>query len=719
MDYYIAIDQGTHATRALLYDQHGQEVDSKWSKVELTQIKDGWIEQDGQELLASVTEVVHRLLDSLNDQQRGSVRAAGIATQRSSVLLMDESGQAISPILSWQDVRAGDFLASIKQHHQQIQAITGLPVSPHYGASKLRWLTQAHAAKDKQKVWLAPLASYYLFHLLGKQRFCIDHSNAQRTQLFDLETLDWSPELIKLYELEGYQLPECLPISADYGELLDTGIPFRAAAGDQNAAVFGAGQLPDETALMNLGSGAFVMRRMQQRQAGQALLSSVAYSDNDSISYLREGTVNGSGTALSWASKEWELADTREHLSDWCMQVEQPPVFINAVGGLGSPWWRRDLAPTLLDEQTPNKAARAVAVAESILFLLNNNLELMRREQAITRLRLSGGLSQQDGVCQKLANLTGLPVERIDNPEATARGTAWLAAGQPDDWLKIRMDVFKPKDDAGIQQRYLRAYEYLRSLPPPAGSVPALVGHRGLMASYPENTLSSIAAALGAGAPHVEFDVQMAADHQLVVIHDESTGRTCTEKHRVFDRTSTELTELSAHYPDKFADHYHPEPIPLLSEALALMASQPQATAFVEIKEESFQHFGLAKVMDALIKALAKHQAPFYVISFSYEAISYIQQHSDFKTCWVLKKYNQQFRTMAKELQPDGLICNYKKVPKHEPLWPGLWFWMLYDIKVPQRAMHYHQLGASMIETANMTEMLIDIDLYKGRRHGL
>jgi len=273
---------------------------------------------------------------------------------------------------------------------------------------------------------------------------------AKQRQLLDLNTLDWSPELLRIYSLEDQNLPECLPMSAHYGELLDTGIPLTCSSGDQNAAVFGAGELPDDTALVNLGSGAFVLRRMRTRQTGDRLLSSVSYSDDTEVSYLREGTVNGSGTALSWATEQWDLEDTRENLTKWCELINDPPVFINAVGGLGSPWWRRDIEPTLLDEKPRNndalaKAARAVAVAESILFLLHDNLSLMRREQPIARLRLSGGLSQQNAICQKLANLTGLPVERIDNPEATARGTAWIAAGRPENWdnLKVRLRVFK------------------------------------------------------------------------------------------------------------------------------------------------------------------------------------------------------------------------------------------------------------------------------------
>ena len=725
MEYFIAIDQGTHATRALLFDQSGNQVASKWSKVGLNRKQKGWIEQDALELLNSVLEVINGLLDELSEQQRESIKACGISTQRSSVVMLDDAGQAISPVLSWQDVRAADFLATIKEAHPKIQSLTGLPVSAHYGASKLRWLTKNLAESESDNgMRLAPLVSYFLYHLLADNRFCVDHSNAQRTQLLDLNTLDWSPELLKMYSLQDQRLPESLPMVAPYGELLDTGIPFMASSGDQNAAVFGAGDLPDDTALVNLGSGAFILRRTETRQLGDRLLTSVSYSDDATASYLREGTVNGSGTALSWATEHWELDDTRENLSKWCELIEEPPVFINAVGGLGSPWWRRDVEPVLLDEkphknEALTKAARAVAVGESILFLLNDNLNLMRREQPIKRLRLSGGLSQQDAICQKFANLTGLPVERIDNPEATARGTAWLAAGRPDNWDQLEVEQFLPRPDPGLQKRYRRSFEYLRTLPPLPNSVPALVAHRGYMSKYAENTLLSISAALGAGAPHVEFDVQMAGDGELVVIHDDNTKRTADVAHSVFDLSNEDLQRISVHYPEKFESAYSPEPVPTLQQALSMMAEYPAATAFIEIKEESFQHFGLAKVMDKLILDLANHSAPFFVISFSFEAVHYLQQNSNYRTGWVLKKYNKAFRKRAEELQPDCLICNHKKIPADEQLWPGIWDWMLYDIKDPETAMHFHQLGAQMIETAEIGELLSDLKLHRGKRYEL
>jgi len=154
----------------------------------------------------------------------------------------------------------------------------------------------------------------------------------------------------------------------------------------------------------------------------------------------------------------------------------------------------------------------------------------------------------------------------------------------------------------------------------------------------------------------------MAKDGELVVIHDDNTRRTASHAESVFDLTSEQLQHISVHYPDKFNTEHEPEPVPTLRQALSLMAQYPLATAFVEIKEESFQRFGLAKVMDKLILDLADYSAPFYVISFSFEAIHYLQQHSNYKTGWVVKKYNQQYRDQAEGGPDDRNCCHGRNV---------------------------------------------------------
>ena len=464
MNFILAIDQGTHASRALLFDQNGQQVASHWCDVALSNPAPGRVEQNPAELLDSVRSSVSGLLATLDSRQRKTVSACGICTQRSTVVACRQSGKAISQALSWQDVRGANFLKTLHNHHADIQQLSGLPVSAHYGASKLRWLAQKLDNRLADDLCLAPLASYLLINLLEEKRYVVDHSNAQRTQLMDLESLQWSPRLLNWFGISTDLLPVIKPMCFSYGHLLDTGIPVTAVCGDQNAAVFGAGDLSTDTAQVNLGSGAFVLRRLTKPAPSRQQLTGIACSDAHQVDYLREGTVNGAGTALGWASEQYQLGDLKPVLQGWLEKVADPPVFINTIGGLGSPWWRSDITPQWIGETPANKEATGVAVAESMLFLVQDNLQLMQQEKPLQQIRLSGGLSQLDGLCQKLANLSGLAVERLDNPEATARGIAWLAAGRPDYWQQPAKEIFRPQRDAGLTNRYQQFCQQLATL---------------------------------------------------------------------------------------------------------------------------------------------------------------------------------------------------------------------------------------------------------------
>lgn len=464
MHYILAIDQGTHASRALLFDQLGQAVASHWCDVKLLRPTPGRVEQDPAELLASVQRAVNQLLAALDKKQRKAISACGICTQRSTVVACSRGGQALSQALSWQDVRGTDFLKTLQEHSADIQRLSGLPVSAHYGASKLRWLAQYTDNSQADDFCLAPLVSYILLNLLTEKPYAVDHSNAQRTQLMDMANLRWSAPLLDWFGITANQLPAIQPMYHPYGHLRDTDIPVTAVCGDQNAAVFGAGELPADTALANLGSGAFILRRLTTAAPSQHQLSGIACSDSSRVDYLREGTVNGAGTALSWASEQYELGDLKPVLGDWLDKVLEPPVFINTVGGLGSPWWQSNVAPQWIGETPEDKADIAVAVTESIIFLLQDNLQLMQQEHPVKKIRISGGLSQLDGLCQRLASLSGLIVERLNNPEATARGVAWLAAGRPEHWQQPAREIFSPRQDAGLTKRYRQFCERLAEL---------------------------------------------------------------------------------------------------------------------------------------------------------------------------------------------------------------------------------------------------------------
>ena len=462
MNYILAVDQGTHASRALVLDTHGQVISQSQRAVALAHPRPGWVEQDAVQLAASVQAAIGEALHTLTAHQRAAVSACGISSQRSTVLAWRANGTPVSTAINWQDTRGEPQLESVRSRAAIIHKLSGLPLSAHYGASKLHWLHQLLG--NDPDITLGPLASFLLGNLTGDGRCVVDHSNAQRMQLFDIRTLNWSRQLLDWFDIPIDSLPVCLPVRHNYGTLSEYGIPVTAVCGDQNAAWFGSGEPDAGSARVNLGSGAFILARQANDHAIPNLLSSIADSDAHGCQYLVEGTVNGSGNALQWLTAYTSVQNIQSRLAVWLEQVSRPPLFLNTVGGLGSPWWKQGLAAKFVpDSNQYSDAERTVAVAESTLFLVNYNLEQIRKRQAILRLAVSGGLSRIKPLCQKLANLSGLPVERNEDAEASARGIAWLAAGRPRNWCQTgRTQLFEPLSDTGLTARYTQFIEKLR-----------------------------------------------------------------------------------------------------------------------------------------------------------------------------------------------------------------------------------------------------------------
>lgn len=237
-------------------------------------------------------------------------------------------------------------------------------------------------------------------------------------------------------------------------------------------------------------------------------------------------------------------------------------------------------------------------------------------------------------------------------------------------------------------------------------AIPHLVAHRGLMETYPENTLVSLESALLSGAAYIEFDVQCTADGQLVVFHDTELLRTTGIKGNLFEMSYEELKNIRAHEPERFSLAFFNQHIPLLSDVVQLLQTYPRATAFVEIKEETLEQYGTAQIMSDLLKTLDIIHSQCVIISYDTSAIEYTKNNSDFLTGWVLHNYDNASHMIATKLKPDYLIANHRKIPKNSDPWPGNWHWMVYDITDPELALHYASHNIPLIETRDISSML-------------
>ncbi len=287
----------------------------------------------------------------------------------------------------------------------------------------------------------------------------MDHANAARTLLWNITSCDWDDVLLKLFEIPRSYLPQCYPIRHCYGYLKNHSIPIMAVNGDQTAALCAAAEVSQEGVWINMGTGAFILKSTGcQLIRHRKLLSGIADSDAQEKRYVLEGTVNNAGSAIDWLSEHESIPHPYQKLDAALRSITDPPLFMNTISGLGSPWWGKGPAPRFHDlDGNPLTDLpadhRLVAVVESILFLIQANLDCMAETHLpIKGITISGGLAQSDALCQKLADLSGLTVQRPALVEATAQGIAWLAAGKPSGWHKQgKIDCFSSKGQSLVR----------------------------------------------------------------------------------------------------------------------------------------------------------------------------------------------------------------------------------------------------------------------------
>ncbi len=359
--------------------------------------------------------------------------------------------------------RTGCAVSTVRP--DRIHSITGLMLSAHYGASKLRWcldhVPAVQAAAQSGRLACGPLAAFLLFQLLHERPLLVDSGNAARTLLWNRRTRDWDPELAALFGVPIDYLPRCVPNRYAFGSLPvgSHAVPLTLCHGDQPAALFAAGMPRRDRVYINIGTGAFVQRVLAHDPgAVPGLLTALVLDEGASLCYALEGTVNGAGSALDAISGEHGLDDAElaARLPLWLAECQTPPLFLNGVSGLGAPFWVSDFTSRFIG--AGGVPERLVAVVESIVFLLQSNLEAIEA-QLVPALDIvvSGGLATLDGLCLRLAALSGRPVWRAAQTEASARGAAWLLAAAPDVWEDAGPGVrFAPADNAALRDRYRR-----------------------------------------------------------------------------------------------------------------------------------------------------------------------------------------------------------------------------------------------------------------------
>lgn len=478
-DLFLAIDQGGQSTRVAIYSSTGEKVCCFSAACATTHHKPEGsayehIEQNGDEILAGIRACFEKIRLHLGDDIK-RIKAASFAGQGSSLLCWDnQTGETLTPVLSWQDIRGEPYLNNIPLTHQQTQQLTGLRLSPHYGATKMRWCLEHNKkvaqAQQDNCLSIGPIVSYIFWHLLGDhstggKQSLVDPGHAQRTLLWNLQRNEWDQSLLDIFQIPRAVLPHCQFHNSHFGNLHigDHTIPFTASARDQGASLFARGLPERDSCYINIGTGAFIQRFSENLHALEGLLVSPLWlpdngfqkSPTDKKYYAWEATVNGAATAISFIQQQTGLEVTPQEINNaLALNPASDCYFLNAVGGLSAPYWRTDLHSQFSDGLSPQE--KILAWIESVIFQIVVNVQLMNKLGVVQKIIISGGFSKADAVCQKIADLTNANVHRSDNADATVQGAACMAAGLPKSWKPVfQEDVFTLQHNPQLQQRFV------------------------------------------------------------------------------------------------------------------------------------------------------------------------------------------------------------------------------------------------------------------------
>ena len=466
-DRWVGIDQGSTATKAILLDGGGRVVRAATVPVATRFPAPGLVEQDPEALFRSVRRALLRILEGESLQR---VRGVGLACQRSTCLFWDAaSGRPLTAALSWRDVRGAALCEKLAARARLVERKTGLRLSPHYAASKLRWLLRRfpdlRAQARRGRARCGTLDAYLLFRLTGGDSFSTDPTHAARTLLIDLKRREWDPELLDLFGIPLQALPPIRPGAFPAGEIALRGARLRIAAtlGDQQAALLGSGCRRAGEMVINYGTGAFAALNTGSRMARvPGLLTSVAWSSEKEVRFLLEGTVNSAGGAVDWIER---LAGGRRTGERRGPDLDRIPIFIPALTGIAAPHWRSDCLAALLDLRPDTTAAelRQAALA-GVACRIREIVECMEEgKPAPRRIVLSGGMLRDRHFAVLQAAILGRSLEVSEAPEATALGAAALARHglgdlDLDRQAAVRARPVRPSPSGARAERYYRRF---------------------------------------------------------------------------------------------------------------------------------------------------------------------------------------------------------------------------------------------------------------------
>ncbi|XP_046886722.1 glycerol kinase isoform X2 [Hypomesus transpacificus] len=477
-----AIDQGTSSTRFLVFNAKTAELLSH-HQVEIKQSfpKEGWVEQDPKDILQSVYECMERTCEKLTQLNIdiSNIKAIGVTNQRETTIVWDkETGEPLYNAIVWLDLRTQSTVERLinktpGRNKNHLKHKTGLPISTYFSAVKLRWLMdnvdEVHKAILTHRAMFGTIDSWLIWCLTGGKKggvHCTDVTNASRTMLFNIHTMEWDPELCKYFDIPMEILPKVRSSSEIYGLMTSgslSGIPISGCLGDQSAALVGQMCFQDGQAKNTYGTGCFLLRNTGAKpvMSDHGLLTTVAYKlgRDKPACYALEGSVAIAGAVVRWLKDNLGIIQTSTELEKLAASVgtSYGCYFVPAFSGLYAPYWEPSARGIICGlTQFTNKSHLAFAALEAVCFQTREIMDAMNQDSGIplSQLQVDGGMTSNRLLMQLQADILCVPVVKPSMPETTALGAA-MAAGSaegvsvwslnPEDLSEVTSEKFEPQ----------------------------------------------------------------------------------------------------------------------------------------------------------------------------------------------------------------------------------------------------------------------------------
>jgi len=466
--YVLAVDEGTTSARAMVFDHDGAI--KGMGQYSFSQIypEAGWVEQSPTSIWGAQLRSIRAALKE-SGVGPGEIAALGVANQRETTIVWDRgTGKPLYNAVVWQCRRTADAVEAIKREHMNLfKEKTGLVPDSYFSGPKLSWLLRnvpglmEKAAKGE--ALFGTVDTYLIYRLTGGRVHATDYSNASRTLMFNIYSLDWDEELLEVMGVPGCVLPETLPSSALYGytdpKTFGARVPICGVAGDQQAALFGHTAFNEGDSKCTYGTGNFLLMNTGRRpRRSESLLTTVAWGISGEVTYALEGSVFVTGAALQWLRDSLKMLRSSAESEALASSLggNDGVYFVPALTGLGAPYWNQYARGAITGITRGTGRAHLVRAAlEAIAYLTRDVVEAMAVGSGleVNELRVDGGASRNNFLMQFQSDVLGLPVARPRDIEATAKGAAFLAGLATDFWgspeelrgLPMEVETFQPR----------------------------------------------------------------------------------------------------------------------------------------------------------------------------------------------------------------------------------------------------------------------------------